>query len=523
MRLFTFMPLSPEIKGFDNQQNWVEGPSSGYIGFPSLGVSRNEQALQDSLPIITTTVDSNGKFTFAISPIMEKNLGYPKTLWDGNPYHLWNSILHPEDKERVYEEYNHAPKDGEPRVLEYRLIAKDGKSRWIRETTQLKKSLILQTTLCDVTEEKKHSVEITTLQRTAELFSSRLSLDEIMDTVRREIKHIVPYRTANVMLVEEDQYGKPMIKIAYAWGYDEEKVPQPEIKSIPLDFFPTLEEIYNNPGYMIINDTSKDARWRFDGATRNWVKSWLATPLRYKGKVIGFINYNSPEKNTYTNDHAKFLQAIADQVGTAIDNSRKDLQLEKQAEELKDLSFRDGLTGLPNTRAWNKAIENEEARFNHTKRPYSVLVIDCNRFKYINDNFTHPVGDTVLKTIAQFLQQTIRRQNFDFVARPNDQGDEFYILLPETNNEGAGKVEEFILDQAYQQIPILLLEAIGQNHTRFEQDFKKFIDTFVENKLPLISIGYATKENQTTSLQVIEIADAAMNYFKRSFNLIRES
>lgn len=95
---------------------------------------------------------------------------------------------------------------------------------------------------------------------------------------------------------------------------------------------------------------------------------------------------------------------------------------------LEDLSTRDPLTGLYNRRKFHEFMRNEIVRASRHERGFSVIMVDLDDFKYINDTYGHPTGDMVLKELAVLLEAELR--NADVLARLG--GDEFAIILPET-------------------------------------------------------------------------------------------
>jgi diguanylate cyclase (GGDEF)-like protein len=109
-------------------------------------------------------------------------------------------------------------------------------------------------------------------------------------------------------------------------------------------------------------------------------------------------------------------------------------------EELERLSRTDGLTGLPNRRHLMETLEKETRRSNRNERPFSLLMVDVDRFKRYNDSFGHLAGDEVLKRLAQVLSAAIRTA--DYAARYG--GEEFTVVLPETRLDGAREVAERI-------------------------------------------------------------------------------
>jgi diguanylate cyclase (GGDEF)-like protein/PAS domain S-box-containing protein len=131
-------------------------------------------------------------------------------------------------------------------------------------------------------------------------------------------------------------------------------------------------------------------------------------------------------------------------VGVAIDiteRKRAEEQLAAAHAKLEILAREDGLTGLLNRRTIVEAAEAEWARWDRFSSNFTVMMIDVDDFKKVNDSFGHASGDVVLKTLAALLKTSIR--TVDRVGRYG--GEEFLIVLPETQQEGAAALGEKIL------------------------------------------------------------------------------
>lgn len=116
-------------------------------------------------------------------------------------------------------------------------------------------------------------------------------------------------------------------------------------------------------------------------------------------------------------------------------------ELEEANAELQKLADVDGLTGIANRRSLDAYLEHETARCIRENQPISVIMIDLDHFKAYNDLYGHLAGDNCLKKIAEILKHKVRRPS-DIAGRFG--GEEFCIILPNTDKEGAKHVAEFV-------------------------------------------------------------------------------
>lgn len=127
--------------------------------------------------------------------------------------------------------------------------------------------------------------------------------------------------------------------------------------------------------------------------------------------------------------------------------SAEERLLEAQS-ELSKLAYRDALTGLPNRRAFDERLHNEWERARRVGQSISILAIDLDWFKHYNDLYGHPAGDEGLRRLAGCLSSCLRRPA-DFAARVG--GEEFFVVLPETEADGAFSVATNIENSLRQQ------------------------------------------------------------------------
>ncbi|MBI2160178.1 MAG: diguanylate cyclase [Candidatus Rokubacteria bacterium] len=151
----------------------------------------------------------------------------------------------------------------------------------------------------------------------------------------------------------------------------------------------------------------------------------------------GELGDRSDEVGTLMKSFTGMLSTIEQQaieintLATRLDAAYKELEVTNT--KLKETSFRDEVTGLYNRRFFSLRLEEELSRFKRFNHPVSVVILDIDGFKNVNDEFGHAVGDETLRELAQILMKHSRGINV--VSRFG--GDEFAILLVETSKAGA--------------------------------------------------------------------------------------
>ncbi len=160
----------------------------------------------------------------------------------------------------------------------------------------------------------------------------------------------------------------------------------------------------------------------------------LAVPLRSLGNVVGVVAlYDRVDGRSFDAADEDALRTLANQASIAVDN----IHLHHEAQRL---STTDALTGLWNFRYLSMSLAREIERSTRFDRPLAVLMLDLDHFKAVNDTYGHARGDTVLRELAQRVQEQIRE--VDTFARYG--GEEFVVVLPETTVEGAAQLAERI-------------------------------------------------------------------------------
>ncbi|HZU25039.1 MAG TPA: HD domain-containing phosphohydrolase [Bryobacteraceae bacterium] len=155
-----------------------------------------------------------------------------------------------------------------------------------------------------------------------------------------------------------------------------------------------------------------------EGRRSTVLASAISVPLTGTDGVIGVLTLYHRSKDAFTRDHQRLLTAISSKASLTIENALRFL-------EAREGTMTDALTGLANTRALFMHLEAEIARAGRGGESLTVLVLDLDGFKEVNDRFGHLVGNKLLRQVARYLQSTCR--GYDCVARMG--GDEFALVL----------------------------------------------------------------------------------------------
>ena len=281
------------------------------------------------------------------------------------------------------------------------------------------------------------------LLQAAQKLLALASLDERIDCIMNTLQECLGWDRGWLGLVDKE--AAVLRKVA---GFGEKVSPQVAMDVIPLD--PTIQ----NPALfcvfqkkpIVVDDPLNDPRCHDfrDGLVALGTKCFVDVPILVHGEIIGVIGFDrTKEPVDITTEDVELVAAFASLAGLAIENARL-------YDHARELSLTDDLTGLHNIRFLKKELARELARSSRSGQPLSILMVDVDKLKYVNDRFGHQAGDELLKNLGQAISLVIRLS--DVVTRYG--GDEFVVLLPSTEAEAAYEVAKRITQSIARLAPI---------------------------------------------------------------------
>jgi diguanylate cyclase (GGDEF)-like protein/PAS domain S-box-containing protein len=202
---------------------------------------------------------------------------------------------------------------------------------------------------------------------------------------------------------------------------------------VKVSDFPATARVLKTLEPLIVRARDPDA----DPSELSFMQEYETTtlavlPLVSKGRPIGIIEFETrDEERSFTQEEINLAMTLANQAAVALENARLFAQVQ-------ELAITDGLTGLYNRRYFSALGKREFNRANRFNHPLSAIMLDIDDFKKVNDSYGHPVGDQVLHAVANGCIRHLR--DIDIVGRYG--GDEFTVLLPETESAPACEVAE---------------------------------------------------------------------------------
>ena len=281
------------------------------------------------------------------------------------------------------------------------------------------------------TQLSRHSQELTIFHDVAKALTSSLDLDSILQTIMEKMAEYFRPDTWSLLMVD-DEHARTLFRDCGGATAAE------ALKNVRLKVGEGIAGWVAKHGeQLVVPDVAADPRFakRIDESTQWETQSIICVPLRSKLSVLGVIQLVNVDMSQFSEQELFFLQSLCDYAAIAIENAR-------WVERIQELTITDDCTGLYNARHLYKTLDTEVYRSSRFGYEFSVLFIDLDHFKTVNDTHGHLVGSKLLAEIGYLVKAQLRL--IDFAFRYG--GDEFVVLLPQTGKDQALVVAKRLRD-----------------------------------------------------------------------------
>ena len=263
-------------------------------------------------------------------------------------------------------------------------------------------------------EEQKKSRQLTLINNVSSHAITTLDPDEMLAKITAEMEKHLPYDHIGIAVLD---YSAKELLIQADAGARREAVGRRIVLGEGL-----IGQVARNGQVGIVREaTASTPRLVLAGSAAS-----VALPVTYGEQFLGVLYVETSEPCDFAQQDVALLRTLADLFAGALHNA---LTFQKAQEQ----AITDGLTGVKTHRFLMEALSSEWKRSTRANRPLALVLMDLDRFKFVNDFYGHLEGDVVLQRVGHILEQNCRRS--DVVARYG--GDEFVILMPETTVEQA--------------------------------------------------------------------------------------
>lgn len=268
--------------------------------------------------------------------------------------------------------------------------------------------------------ERRRSEQLEAINAVARQTTAVLDLDELLTTVCRLILEWFHVDHVAVLLSEGEG-----LRVR---AYEGRLTPNMPLGSLLSPGAGLAARALTQNRSIIVNDVAG-----VDGYIAGFgeTQSEMCVPLIFFGEKLGVLALDNAHKDAFEVDDIQPLESVADICAAAIQNVN-------YFDRMKQLAYVDGLTGIHNRRFFEMRIGEELERASRFGGRMSVIMVDIDHFKRLNDEFGHLLGDEALRNVSSILKQQLRKM--DMVCRYG--GEEFAVVVPETTGENALKVAE---------------------------------------------------------------------------------
>jgi diguanylate cyclase (GGDEF)-like protein len=269
---------------------------------------------------------------------------------------------------------------------------------------------------------ERRNRELEVLIEIGKALTSTVDLEDVLTLIMDQVGRLLKTQSWSLLLRDEDT-GDLTFEIAVSPAAD-------KLKGMKIPAGQGLAGWVAEHGEaLVLSDVSGDERFsdQFDRVSSFITQSALCVPVRSRDHVLGVIELvNGPNEKVFKDADLQILSTIADYAAIAIENARNFMRI-------SELVITDDLTGLYNGRYLHTLIEEEIERVRRFGGKLSLIFIDLDFFKTINDTRGHLVGSRTLSEVGKLIKGNVRK----ICKAARYGGDEFVIVMPNTGKSGA--------------------------------------------------------------------------------------
>lgn len=326
---------------------------------------------------------------------------------------------------------------------------------------------------------KKSERELTALFKASHTISSSLNLNDVLFKILLLAGEVTNFSSGAIYLLDEEkQQLLPMATMDCLLGGQ-------NLEAIDYTAPDNVVAFAARSGEMVTLERGKP--FFSQASKRDNTNVILVLPLKDQDKCLGVLVVESENQNIFRLEEQGLLITFANHAAVAIKNAQL-------FTKTKQMAIMDGLTNLYNRQYFDQVMTQAVAQAKRKDTYLSIMMIDVNDLKFINDYFGHVMGDYVIKAAAQVLQNSVRET--DTVCRYG--GDELVMLLPDTSEEEAAIINKRVIENVH----------------KWNEEDNKHSDVRLS-----MSIGWATACGKDGLSDILSRADQNMYEDKRKYKL----
>lgn len=283
----------------------------------------------------------------------------------------------------------------------------------------------------EINELRRQIERLSLFHEVGKALASTLDLQKILQTVMEKISDLLQPDTWSLLMLDE-RTNELYFEIAIGAGAD-------KLKDVRLKLGEGIAGwVAQNGEPVLVEDVKRDPRFtpRFDELTQINTRSVVCVPIKGKERVLGVIELiNCLGRESFKKEDIPILKSLADYAAIALENAR-------YVQRIHELTITDDCTALYNARHLNFVLDAEIYRSTRYGYEFSVIFLDLDHFKQVNDTYGHLVGSKLLWMIGDIIKGHLRL--IDYAFRYG--GDEFVVLLPQTSKKNALQVVHRLRD-----------------------------------------------------------------------------